>query len=117
MTGRGDAVERPIKKSEYRIVFGTRSARDGWRDLSATARNAMVDAWDFLTRTPQGHSFTCHPLKGALATVNREGATHEQWQYELPGGARIWFYVTADDKSAGQVVLVRVFTAHPNETK
>lgn len=117
MSGRGDAVERPTKRSEYRIEFGTKGARDGWRDLCATTRNAMVDAWDFLTRTPHATSPTCHPLKGDLGTVARDGRSYEQWQYELPGGACIWFYVTSDAKCAGLVVLVRVSTAHPNETR
>ena len=46
-------VSRPIKKAEYTIVFGTRQAEKGWTDLKAAQLNAVVDAWDFLTRTPR----------------------------------------------------------------
>lgn len=76
-----------------------------------TARNAAVDAWDFLTKTPLDRSTACHPLKGDLAEVTIDGAKHERWQYELPGGARIWYAVHE------KVVLIeRVHTSHPNET-
>ena len=100
------------------IVFGGRDTIKGWDDLKATKLNALVDAWDFLTRSPTEVSGACHQLRGDLATVSRAGVTHDQWQLELPGGARIWFYVTArTGKANGTVVLVRVATAHPNETK
>jgi len=110
-------VERPLKRSEYRIVFGTSEARKGWTDLRATKLNALADAWDLLTRAPLDRTATCHQLRGDLATVTRDGDAHEQWQLELPGGARVWYYVVAGGgKSAGTVVLVRVATAHPKET-
>lgn len=110
-------VERPTKKVEHEIVFATTQARRGWIDLSATTRNALADAWDFLTRTPLASSPTCHQLKGSLATVTHAGQTHARWQYELPGGARLWFYVTGDGKTAGIVHLIEVHTHHPNATK
>ena len=34
------------------MVFASQSAEKGWMDLTATQRNAAVDVWDFLTRTP-----------------------------------------------------------------
>ena len=77
------------------IVFGGRDTIKGWDDLKATKLNALVDAWDFLTRSPMEMSGACHQLRGDLATVSRDGVAHDQWQLELPGGARIWFYVTA----------------------
>jgi hypothetical protein len=53
-----------------------------------------------------------HPLKGELATVVHRGIGHARWQYEVPGGARLWFYVD------GQIVhLIDVHTHHPNQTK
>ena len=103
---------RPRKKTEYKIRFATRQAEKSWQDLLATQRNAIVDAWDFLTRTPTAESPTNHRMKADLATVVHEVRAYERWQYELTGGARIWFYV--DD----QVVhLVYVHTHHPNQTK
>lgn len=109
--GKSD-VPRPLKRAEYTIHFATRQAEKGWTDLLGTTRNAVVDAWDFLTRTPRASSERNHQLKGQLATVEREGTAHERWQYELPGGARLWFYVEGRD-----VWLVDVHTRHPNQTK
>jgi hypothetical protein len=111
-TAKSAAVPRPLKKAEFRIEFATSQAERGWSALLATTRNAVVDAWDFLTRTPQEPSTRCHQLKGELATVTHRGKTHERWQYELPGGARIWFYV-----SEHTVHLIDVHTHHPNQTK
>lgn len=70
--------------------------RDGGvdpRDLFATQRNTMADAWDFLTKHPSEHTSTNHPLKGELSTVTRDGRSFDQWQHELSGGARICFYL------------------------
>lgn len=85
-----------------------------WRDLVATLRNPMVDAWDFLTQTPLKHTQRSYPLKGKEATIVRQGAAHTLWQYKptLGGSARIWYYV--EDQS---VYIVAVHTHHPNETK
>lgn len=107
-----DSVPRPLKKSEFEIRYGTAQARKGWRDLVATQRAAMVEAWDFLTRHPHHQTAKNHPMKGDLATVVREGAAYERWQHELAGGARIWFYV--EDRI---VYLVDVHTHHPHQTK
>ena len=107
-----DVVPRPLKKAEFQIQFATRQAEKGWTDLLGTTRNAVADAWDFLTRTPMVSSETNHQMRAELATVVRDGRAHDRWQYELPGGARIWFYIE------GRVVwLVDVHTRHPNQTK
>lgn len=105
-------VERPLKKSEYALVFGTRQAERGWRDLRATQTASLVDAWDHLTRDPLARSDKNHPLKGDLAVIIRDGVAHERWQHELSGGARLWFYVTERT-----VVIIDCHTRHPNETK
>ena len=91
-------VPRPTKKYEYELFFGTHDASKKWRDLVATLRNPMVDAWDFLTQTPLKHTQRSYPLKGKEATIVRQ--------------ARIWYYV--EDQS---VYIVAVHTHHPNETK
>ena len=46
-----ERVARPIKKTEYEILFASREAQRGWRDLVATQRTHMADAWDFLAGT------------------------------------------------------------------
>jgi hypothetical protein len=112
MSKQASAVPRPRKKAEFQILFATRQADKGWQDLLATTHNSIVDAWDFLTKTPALESPRNHRLKAELATVVHDGRTHERWQHELPGGARIWFFID------GQVVhLIDVHTHHPNQTK
>lgn len=111
---KGELVPRPTKKTEYEIRFATAQALKGWRDLSATIRNALADTWDFLTHTPLTTTPTNYPLRGDLATITRNNSTHQRWQHKptIKGTARIWFYV--DDRT---VYLEQVHTSHPNETK
>jgi len=108
-------VERPTKRSEYRIICATRQAQKGWQDLRATTLSALADAWDALTRDPLRDDPTCHPLKGDLGSVTHAGVAHVRRQYQMPGGARIWYYVT--DGRPGTVHLLDVHTHHPNATK
>lgn len=105
-------VSRPLKSSEFVIEHSTSQAATGWRDIVATQNSSAVDAWDRLTKAPNQSDPRRHQLKGHLATIVRDGVAHDQWQYELSGGARIWFYV--DGRT---VKIVNVFTKHPNQTK
>lgn len=115
---RAGLVGRPLKRAEYQVVFATREAEKGWRDLCATTVNAMADAWDYLTKTPDASRLPHGQLKGRLATLMRDGRTHVRWQYELPGGARIWYWIEPPTgKDRGRVLLERVTPHHPNETK
>lgn len=106
------ALDRPAKSTDFEIVAMTTHAQRGWRDLAATRRNALAEAWDLLTADPTRISPAMHPLRGDLQFVTHDGASHEQWQLELAGGARIWYFV--HERS---VRLVKVHTRHPNETK
>lgn len=112
---KSDKVPRPTKKSEYTICFASTGAEKGWRDLAATIRGPLADAWDFLTRTPTDRTPTNYPLRGEeLGTITRGGTSYVRWQHKLTahGDARIWFYVD------GQTVfLEQVHTRHPNQTK
>lgn len=109
---KGEMVARPLKKSEYKIVFGSLDSQKGWQDLLATQRTQLVDTWTQLTTDPLALTQRIHPLKGGLGTVTRNGVDYAQRQIELAQGARIWFYV--DDMT---VVIVKVHTRHPNQTK
>lgn len=106
-------VDRPTKKTEYELRFASTSAEKGWRDLRATIPGPLVDAWDFLTRTPLTSTPRNYPLKGDLGVITREGVAHERWQHKptIQGSARIWFYVEGPC-----VYLEQVHTAHPMET-
>jgi hypothetical protein len=58
-------VARPLRKSEYVLRFASREAEKGWTDLVATALNAAVAAWEFLTRTPTAEDGRdCYRLAG-----------------------------------------------------
>ena len=105
-------VARPSKSTDHEIQFATRQAATGWTDLAATTRNALANAWEFLTEDPTRVTPKNHTLRGSLGTVSRDGIAHVRWQHELPGGARIWFYI-----DGGVVFLEQVHTHHPNSTK
>lgn len=64
MARRRGGVPRPIRSTEYTIVFGTRGAEQGWRDVVAVQRNAVVAAWDRLTTDPLTEDLSCHALRG-----------------------------------------------------
>jgi hypothetical protein len=111
---RPGAVSRPLRKSEFVILFDSSNARRGWADALAVRRNALVDAWEKLTATPTTRSVLCYPLLKDHAIVVRNGESHQRWQLKLNerDGVRIWFYVV------GQTVFIEnVFTSHPNATK
>jgi hypothetical protein len=114
LTGKGNHVPRPTKKSEYAIIFASNSARKGWQDLEAVRRNDLVDAWDFLTRNPKELSPLNSQLRGELGQVTVAGEPFDRWQLKLSStfGARIWFYVDGNT-----VFIEEVHTNHPNETK
>ncbi|NII41390.1 hypothetical protein E9228_002037 [Curtobacterium flaccumfaciens] len=95
-------------------MFATRSAEQGWRDLVATQRNAVVVAWDRLSTDPLSEDLTCHALRGQLGTVTHDGRDWVRRQFELKRGARIWFVVDEADRV---VHLLDVHTRHPNQTK
>jgi hypothetical protein len=107
-------VARPVRTTEYTIVFGTRSAELGWRDLVATQRNAVVAAWERLTTAPTTEDLACHALRGELGVVTHSGRTWVRRQLELKRGARLWYTVDDDDRT---VHLLAVHTHHPNATK
>jgi hypothetical protein len=95
-------------------VFGSRKVERGWNDLLAVRRNDLIRAWDHLTQSALVQSDLAYPLQGELSFVQVEGIKHRRWQLKLSQteGARIWYFVF--EKT---VVLERIFTAHPNQTK
>lgn len=95
-------------------MFLTRAAELGWRDLVATQRNAVADAWDRLTSDPLTDDLACHALRGELRTVVHSGRAWTRRQIELKRGARIWFTV---DEAERMVGVIAVHTHHPNATK
>lgn len=80
------AVPRALKRTEFVLVFITSQAQKGWVDCLATARNAAVDAWDCLTRTPGLESQRLYRLKGDFATGSYQGVTFDRYQYKITDG-------------------------------
>lgn len=114
MARRSTSVPRPVRTTEYTIVFLTRTAELGWRDLVATQRNAVMTAWDRLSTDPLTEDLACHALRGELGRVAHSGREWTRQQIELKRGARIWFTV---DETERTVHLLEVHTHHPNATK
>ena len=107
-------MPRPVRATEYTIVLATRSAEQGWRDVVATQRNAVVAAWERLTADPLTEDLECHALRGELGVVRHSGQDWTRRQFELKRGARIWFTV---DQQQRLVQVLDVHTHHPNQTK
>ena len=118
MSARDEPVARPLKKTEFQLVFITRDAAKGWGDCLATIRNAVVDAWDQLSTDPLHESERQYRLREDFASGTYQGTVYERWQYKLSNGGRIWYFVdaTAAGKSAGRVLLERVEPGHPKQT-
>lgn len=112
MTPKDAAVNRPLRRDEYKLLFGTTNARKGWIDVLAVQRNSVVQAWEKLTLDPLADGPSCHGMKGDLEFVTHKGDQYRRRQYELSHGARIWFYV-----HERTVVIIDVHTHHPNATK
>jgi hypothetical protein len=117
---RGTSVPRPAKVIEYEIIFGSNAAQRGWTDLRATAKNALTDAWDYLTAHPTRYDADrCYRLKGDLGETVIDGTRLPQWQYKISDGARLWYAVAEPDGKAerpGRVYITNSAPGHPNET-
>ncbi|MCY7403172.1 MAG: hypothetical protein LH475_00810 [Cryobacterium sp.] len=117
---RGALVPRPVKITEYEIVFSSAQAERGWTDLKTVGRNALADAYDYLTAHPALYDAAhCYQLKGDLEGVLVDGVALPQWQYKVTNGARIWYVVdepNAKAKKLGRVIITNAVTGHPDET-
>lgn len=107
-------VPRPTRKNEFKIYFESTKLSKRWLDLRATQLTNLVDAWEFLTKSPLQRTSLSYPLKNVRAPIVRDGKDFERWQLKLSAtdGSRIWYFVDGHS-----VFIERIFTAHPNETK
>ncbi|MHA7299013.1 hypothetical protein [Pseudarthrobacter sp. MDT3-1] len=115
MSAKRSGVPRPLKKAEFEIQFGASQAEKAWKDLLATTRNSVVDAWDFLTKTPLEESAKNHQLKGELSTLTHKGGTFGRWQHELP--AVHGFGSTSTGKPSAQLMCTRITPTPPSSNR
>ncbi len=68
-----------------------------------------------MRRNPGGErSRRHHPLKGSLATILVDGRELPRWQYEVTGGARVWYFIDAERRT---VWVQYAGTGHPKITE
>jgi hypothetical protein len=114
VTRRKERVAPPPRPDGWDFRFATSDATKGWDQVCAAApANARV-AWEQLTNDPRRHDNRQHRLKGSLGTRIVNGATLEQWQYEVTAGGRIWFCI--DDASL-TVWMTDASVGHPKSTE
>lgn len=113
---RGDRVAPPARPNGWEARFATAEAAKGWEDLCRAARSSTWEAWVVLTERPTWpeNPSRQHRLRGRLASREINGATLEQWQYEVTAGGRIWY---CPDPSTRVVWVVLASVAHPKATE
>jgi hypothetical protein len=72
-------------------------------------------AWLAMTADPRCRADPSrqHPLKYDLATVKVGGSEMDQWQYEVTGGARVWYAI---DDERQTLWITQAGTGHPRQT-
>ncbi|MET7398932.1 hypothetical protein ABZS66_36180 [Dactylosporangium sp. NPDC005572] len=112
---RGERVAPPPAVDGYDLIYGSNEAIKGWQDLCSQAASATRTAYFAITSNPQPAPPTDkhHPLKFDLATGKYNGDVFPQWQYEVTGGARIWYLV---DTARRRVIVTYASTRHPKAT-
>ncbi|MHB0928330.1 MAG: hypothetical protein ACYC3W_05320 [Candidatus Nanopelagicales bacterium] len=119
------AVPRPLKSAEFQILFQGKSVVADWTDCLASAHNAMVDAWDALTASPDEESARQYQLRGDEAYRDHQGKRLPQWEYKFSDGGRILYLLDAEpvrnakgrQTYAGRVIVVEASPGHPKHTE
>jgi len=109
---RGEQVPHPAA-GRWTLRFADDKTAKGWRDIKATARNNLAEAWVWLTNDPRHHTSRQHQLRSDLATGVMDGKTLEQWQYEVTSGGRLRYLI---DDATKTVWLVQAKAGHPKDT-
>lgn len=115
MPRRGDRAAPPPATGEWTLRFADKAAAQGWEDLCAQAPGATRKAWEQLAgapRDPSNHRRQ-HRLRGSLGSRVIQGRELEQWQYEVTGGARIWYCI---DDDVATVWITHAGVGHPTVT-
>jgi hypothetical protein len=101
MPKRGDRAAPPRVGSEYEIRFDNAESAKGWEELARTAPGNLRRAYEAIRNQPRPAppSDRHHRLHGSLAMVERRDTMHEQWQYEVTSGGRIWYLIDDQDRT------------------
>ena len=96
----------------YRVRTKSRSVVTEWDKLAVSHKGNLLACFDHLATHPNDATIDpdrCHQLK-----PSRYVNYIEYWQYEVGGGARVWYLVDEDQK---RVEIHKVFTGHPKVTE
>jgi hypothetical protein len=116
MSKRGDRAAPPPGPDEWDVLLHTSDAADGWDELCQAFPGPAWEAWVILRTRPTwpANPERQHKLKLALKSREIKGKALDQWQYEVSGGARIWYCPDPDTK---KVYVTNATTGHPKRSE
>lgn len=114
--GKRERVAPPPIDDEWDVKFGKSDAKRGWEELCRTATRNARRAFEVLRADPCPTQDTHrqHRLKGSFKAVTFDGQSYPLWQYEVTGGARIWYVV---DRAKQIVWVLHAGPKHPKLTE
>ena len=95
----------------YGVRAKNRSVEAGWDRLVVSHEGGIRTCFDHVATNPKGRPIDperCHKLRPTKKLGYRD-----LWQYEVGGGARVWYSVD-DDRHI--VIIEEVHAGHPNRT-
>ena len=96
------------------MVFATGDAVDGWEQLGRQAPGPIEDCWQQLRTDPLRRDKRQHPLRDKLGHRIVGERELEQWQYEVTGAGRVWYW---PDLIQRIVWMTDAFVGHPKATE
>ncbi|MCC6438305.1 MAG: hypothetical protein IT196_25005 [Acidimicrobiales bacterium] len=116
MSKRNSPAPRPTLAGEWEILLADSQAAAGWDVLCKQQPGPLRDLYDRLTVDPRYTPNRQHqgPLKRPLDKARVGGVELAQWQFEMAGGARVWYAIDDEKK---RVWVTKASARHPNETK
>lgn len=89
----------------------------GWEDLCGRYATTTSECFMHVTTDPRDRTRNASRiarLRGELGTRSVGGRKLEQWQYEVGGGARVWYAI---DDTTKTVYLTHAGIGHPKATE
>jgi hypothetical protein len=111
---RGGRVPPPSPTGGWTLRFADSTSASGWEQLISQYPNATRKAFERLETDPSDRSERQHRLRGSQASTRVGGATLEQWQYEVTGGARVLYAI---DPANRTVWILDASPGHPKHTE